>query len=217
MSPPLRPDAPTARRWLSDELAERRYNDGDWASRLGEWLENWLESFFNPGGPSAVTGQMIFAVIIAALLLVLVIVLIRWLPRRRAPQTITDHPETAIGPLDDADRHRRAAAGHRARGDHGAAVIESYRALVSAATERRMLHPVPGLTAQQAARELATEIPSLAAELKRAADCFDIARYAQVRVGGVLITADDADFVADLEGRVTRTPQSRSTTGRAAR
>jgi hypothetical protein len=194
---------------LADELAKGRYS----RRNLLEQLQEWFDSFFVPGPPSSASATMIIAVIIGALLVVGLVVLVRRFPRGLAPRARTEQPETAVGPLDEPDQHRRAAAAYRAAGDHAAAVIESYRALVSSGAGRDLLHPVPGLTAQRAARRLATHFPSFASQLARAADCFDLARYARVRFGGSVITAADSEFVADLERRIASAAAESSAAG----
>lgn len=194
--PPLRPDAPTARRWLSEELRHSRYRDGE---SLLDRLNDWLNSLFEPGNATAQPVGTIVAVLLAAMLLTAVIFAVGRLRRNARVRTTEPDPPGDLGPLDDPDRHRRAAAGHREAGDHAAAVIESFRALVAEAGRRQAIVLIPGLTGQQAARQLAQRYDDFATELRRAADCFDRARYADARSSRAPVTAEDATALAELD------------------
>jgi hypothetical protein len=195
--PPLRPDA---HRWLADELDKSRYTDG---RSLGDILSDWLDSLFSAGSPAAPRLSAILAVILGLLLVVVVIFVLGRL-RAGAParKTSAQIAESDVGPLDDPAGHRRAAEEQRAAGNYPGAVIESFRALVATAADRGAVLLIPGLTAQQAARQLAQLHPELGADLRRAADCFDRARYADARPSGSLVTAEDAAAVAELERRL---------------
>ena len=95
---------------------------------------------------------------------------------------------------------RAAADAAAARGDHSAAVLERFRAMVRSLADRAVLTDRPGLTAHEAVAEAAARFPRHEPDLARAGHLFDAVRYGHV---GANVEDDawlrrvDAEIAAD--------------------
>lgn len=170
---PVDPDAETARRWLTDELADSAYQQTEGLiPRILRWIS---ELFSGSGGVDLGIGwlTLIGALVVA---LVVVIALVVAGPVRRARRT-----RTAQAVLGDAVRsaqewRERASAAARA-GDHAEAVLDAFRALVRSLEERTLLDERPGRTAAEAAHEAEPRFPTHAPALHDAGRVFDEVCY----------------------------------------
>jgi hypothetical protein len=176
---PVVPDADTARRWATEELADPAYHDGP--SLLERFLE-WLGSLFD-GAPDSLPLPPVAVVVGVVVVLLLVLTVSFWVagPVRAARRTTAS--VVVLG--DDtrtADQLRAAADAAAARGDWTAAVLERFRAVVRSLEERAVLADSPGRTADEAAEAAAARLPSATADLRRAARLFDDVCYGKASV-----------------------------------
>lgn len=139
-SPPLTPDSPTARRWLSEELAKPEYQDNP---SLIERLMKWLSEHF--GGGVGVGGVSIPAWLIAVVLLAVLVTLfvVSWRRHRPSARVEKDARRKRSATVFDAARLEAGdylARARELRGrDDAAALLAAYRALVVRAEDGGML------------------------------------------------------------------------------
>lgn len=208
-TPPLDPSSGEARRWLADELSRPEYSgEESLLRRAVQVVVDWFLGFFDgaSGGPISFWWYAVVGVGVLVLIGLVGWTLFRLEPARRARRTTSGGVFDEPG-LTAADYRRRAQAA-RAAGDHSAAVVDGYRALVAGAVERFILDDLPGATARELATDLVGVFPAEAAPLSGAATVFDAVRY-----GDESADAADADAVLALEGRLrAATPTVRSVT-----
>ncbi|WP_298460370.1 DUF4129 domain-containing protein [uncultured Cellulomonas sp.] len=194
---PVVPDAETARRWATEELADPVYHGGpSLLSRLVEWFLSLFEGDVpGLGLPPAVVGAVV------VLVLGLVVAVALWVagPVRAARRT----RESVVVLGDDSRRAaelRAAADAAAARGDWSAAVLDRFRAIVRALEERALLDERPGRTAHEAAEAVGARLPARTGELRRAARVFDDVCYGHVTVG-----ADADAWLRSLDDALAQT------------
>ncbi|MFP5360474.1 MAG: DUF4129 domain-containing protein [Actinomycetes bacterium] len=221
-TPPLLPDADTARRWAEEELAKDEYTRGgeSWLAKFWDWLMRAFDDFGSGvGGALGSTGTII-AILVGAGLIALVV----WLvvgPLRRSRRAVTED-----GLFEDdrtADALGRSAEAAAAAGEWAAATLDMYRALIRRLAERDIIALTPGLTAHESATQAGAAVPSIASRVGDDADAFDGIRYGHVgasaetyahvretwvacaHVRRTLDTADTADAAnsADAAGAAT--------------
>ena len=186
VSVPVRPDEPTAREWLEQELAKPGYRHFSWPD-----LTFGDPSWSLPGGPWTL---VVLAVVLAAV----VILVYRGLPRTRHRRQ--DGTGAVFDGATGTSAELRARAGElAASGRWSAAVRELYRALIRGLQERTLLDERPGLTADEAAREAGVLLPSLTADLRASAVLFD-----RVVFGRRDATEDDYRRLLAVEEQVRR-------------
>lgn len=137
-SPPLTPDGPTARRWLSDELAKPAYEDQtSLIDRLWRWVSDHLGGSSVGGMP--VPGWVLALVLIVALALVFAVSWRRHRPTASVRQATPNRSATVFDSVRlDAAQYLRQA--HELRGrDDVRALLAAYRALVVRAEDVGML------------------------------------------------------------------------------
>lgn len=178
---PVVPDASTARRWATQELADPVYHRGK--SLLSRFLD-WLLSLFD-GASVPVLGlspAMVAALVVAIALVVVAVAF--WiagpvrLARRAAGSVVVLGNDTRT-----ATELRAAADASAARADWSAAVLDRFRAIVRSLEERALLDEWPGRTAHEAAEAGAVRLPSHTSELRRAGQTFDEVCYGKVAAG----------------------------------
>lgn len=194
---PVRPDRERARAWAAEELARREYQ----AERPGparmllDWITERLQGLPAPEGVNVRLGVSVAVVIVLALLAYVV---------RRAGgvhrQATARRGEVFESTGRTADDHRRAAEAAEAAGDLRTAVIERFRAIARALTDRALLEQSPGVTADELARRAGSRLPGLAADLTAAARSFDDVRY-----GDRPATAAAVRALAELDARAAAT------------
>lgn len=179
LAAPLQPDPDDAREQLRRELADPVYDAAeptflDRAARaVGEFFSRLLNPDLSGGwGPAVavVATVVVVAVLVAAILV--------W-GRPRSPARSRRTSSELFGAADDrsAAQLRADAAAEAARGRWGEAIILRFRAIAHGLTERVIVEPPPGTTAQAFARDAARAFPASAGDLAAAAAAFDDVRY----------------------------------------
>ena len=184
------------------ELADPVYNaEPPLLQRLVEWVLQLLGELFSSTA-GVLSGPIGMAVLAGLLVLLVVLVLRRAGPLvRRAPTTgVLFSPGRRT-----ADEYRRDADAAAARGDWRAAVVERYRAVIAGLEERGVLDRRPDRTADEAAADAGTALPSIDAPLAAGARLFDGVLY-----GDLSATADDDAALRRLDDDARATRPSRS-------
>jgi hypothetical protein len=148
-------------------IARRELAEVSFWQRIIEWLARLTGGKYVPGGW--------FGLIALAVLAVLVItVVIFWTRPGRARRAAA---AVLYGEELTARDYRRAAERLAAANDYAAAIVEGVRAIAAELTERGVLPPRPGRTADELAAEAGAELPGLAGDLRTVARMFDDVRY----------------------------------------
>lgn len=202
---PVVPDAPTARRWATDELANPVYHHGK--SLLDRFL-GWLGSLFDGatvpfGLPNLAVAAIVVVVVVAVAAVAFWIAGPVRLTRRTAASAIVFGDDTR-----SATELRAAADASAARSDWSAAVLDRFRAIVRALEERALLEQWPGRTAHEAAESAAVRLPSRTADLRRAGGVFD-----QVCYGKAPADAATDAWLRELDAAVAATRPTPSLVG----
>jgi hypothetical protein len=197
-APPLDPSSGEGRRLLADELSKPEYTlEESLLRRAVRVVVDWFTGIFDEaaGGPLSSWWYAVVAVGVLILVGLVGWALLRLEPARRA------RGEASGGVFDEAGvsaaDYRRRALAARSAGDHAAAVVDGYRALVAEAVEGFVLDDLPGATAREIATTLAGVFPVEARRLGDAAAVFDAVRY-----GDQGADAEDADAVLELDRRL---------------
>lgn len=196
---PLAPSADEARRAAERELAQQVYRQAE-PGLLQRALQALLDALDGLQGPS---GGPVLQVVVVVLLVVAALVVVLLLVRRtgtaggRAARAGGAGLLTGPASADDLRRAARAAA---REGRWDAAVLDGFRAVVRALQDRDLVPSTPGLTASEAARSAAAELPALEQRLAAAARLFDGVLYGDRRAGD-----GDAAAVAALDADVAST------------
>ena len=191
---PLAPLAPTpeeGRSWLRRELADPEYHDLDLIERILRWIERTLSGGL-PSAGDVPWAQTVAAMVVFALILVGLGLLVS--RARRSPRVARDRNGDVLTDeaLSAAALRARAEAAYAA-GDHGAAVVDGFRALARRQVERGRLADDPGLTAAEVAASLEREM-SLEGRAGQAAELFN-----EVLYGDHPATREQAEGVLALE------------------
>lgn len=197
---PVDPDAPEARRWLSDELAKPIYQTSkpNWFDQLAKAFWDWLGSLFS--GTGGVLGDLlplVGAVVVTLVVVAAVVVAILLFGPPRLRRRAAGSGDVFGDDERSAAQLRAAAEASAASGDFSTAIIERFRAIARDAAERTVAVVLPGTTADDVARQLAAAFPDLATELTSAAREFDGVRYLD-RAG----TADGYRRLTELDERL---------------
>ncbi|TGY76209.1 DUF4129 domain-containing protein, partial [Cellulomonas shaoxiangyii] len=192
---PVRPDAPTARRWVLEELADPAYSrEESLLDRFLAWVAEQLEGLQGVGLPPAGALAVVVGVAVVVVLLAL------WIAGPVRGGLTTRRRARAVLAADDrrsADDLRAAADAAAAAGDWPTAVAERFRAVVRSLEERGVLDERPGRTAHEAAGLAARRLPGAADVLARGGDRFDDVVY-----GHRSATPDDDRLMRDLDDAV---------------
>lgn len=176
LSVPVTPDPDTARQWALDELSKSIYHQGEsLADRLGRWLSDLVSRLFDAGTGTSIppAGYLLGALVVVGLIVIasrIAIPAARQRRRRSAAVLGGDDARTAQQMRDAARTAARA-------GDHSAATLEYFRAVVRGCEERLIIDERAGRTAREAARDIAASVHPHAAELRAAATTFDALCY----------------------------------------
>ncbi|MGN8246005.1 DUF4129 domain-containing protein [Cellulomonas soli] len=191
---PVDPDAPTARRWASDELARAEYHQGkSLLQRLLDWIGQQFDGLPSVGLPPWQAALVVVGVLVVVVLVALWITgPVRLSRARRAGVELLGHDDERT-----AAELRAAADAAAARGEHGLAVLERFRAVVRSLEERALLEARPGRTAHEVADEAGRRLPEAAADLVRAGHLFDDVAY-----GGLEVGAEQDEWLRALDSRV---------------
>ena len=180
-----------ARRELADPVYDA---EPSWLEEAVGWLMDRIDELLSRT-TGALGGWVGIAIMMALLVLVGSAVFSRMGPmarraRSRAP-VFDGAPRTSA-------EYRAAADAAAGRGDWSSAVVERYRAIVAGLEERDILDPSPGRTADEAAAEGGSSLPTVASGLGAGAGLFDAVRY-----GGRSATPDDDEALRHLDDAVT--------------
>ncbi len=189
----LEPSEPTAREWLTRELAKGEYAEAQPTlyDRFMDWLDNVLA---NAGSLSANGGVLL--IVLTVVVIVVAVLLVNG-PARRA-QRIGGGSAAVFGSaLRTASDHRKLAEQHAAAGRWAEAIQERFRAIVRSLQERTVLDDRPGLTADEAAGEAGRRFGALEPRLRQAALAFDEVSFGD-RPGDRARYAELAQLDADL-------------------
>ena len=174
---PVDPDAPKARRWLREELAQAPYQAArpTWFDRLSTSILDWFTSLTAPSTDGLAAWVPLLATV-AVVVLVVAAILIFGLPRLNRRSKL---PSDLFG-VDDrrasADL-RRAALAAASNREWNLASAEMFRALARGLSERTILIVTPGTTAHSFAVRAAEVFPAERVRLTEAAELFDGVRY----------------------------------------
>jgi Domain of unknown function (DUF4129) len=186
-----------AREAAARELSKASYHadDPSLLDRIADRVVRWLDALGQALGAGPGGGAAGLVAILAVLIGVTALILWRTGPLRRSGT----RPDLAIelsGVL-DADEHRRRADGHAGQHRYAEAVRERMRAIVREMETRGVLDARPGRTADEVAREAGGLVPTIAADLHRAARIFD-----EVWYGGRTASAGTDAAMREADQRV---------------
>src|SRR5215470_11790526 len=185
---------PLLGRRAGQRIARRELAEISFWQRMIQWLARLTAGRYVPGGW--------FGLIALAVLAILVItVVIFWVRPGRARRTAA--LSVLSGETMTARDYRRTAERLAAAGDYAAAIVEGVRAIAAELTERDVLPPKPGRTADELAVEAGAELPDLAGDLRTVARLFDDIRYGDKegsRAGYELVRRVDNDVRAARRG-----------------
>ena len=191
---PVDPDAPTARRWATEELANPVYHQrASLLSRIIEWISHQLSGIRATGLPSPVVLLLLLAVVAV----VVTIAFVLNGPVRRSHRVASGRGVLDADDVRTSEEIRRAADAAGAAGNWTLAVVERFRALVRGLEERTVLDERAGRTAHEAAEAAADRLPGLGAELVDAGRLFDTVAY-----GHESASAADDTRLRELDARV---------------
>jgi uncharacterized protein DUF4129 len=159
---------PLLGRRAGQRIARRELAEISFWQRILQWLARLSQGRYVPGGW--------FGLIALAVLTVVVItVVIFWV----RPGRTRGSPAAPVlsGEMLTARDYRRMAERHAAAGEFAQAIVESVRAIAAELTERDILAPRPGRTADELAVEAGTQLPDLAGDLSAVTQLFDDVRY----------------------------------------
>jgi hypothetical protein len=202
------PDRDQARRWLEEELSGPDYQVRESVVlRVWRWITDHLPSLDLAGElPGWAAWALLGVVLLAAAAVVAFAARDRW---RRGVLSSTAARGAVLEEAGvTAAEYRRRAAAAAAAGDHGAALLDAYRAIAAGAVERALVDDRRGRTAHEVSVELAPVFPDEAQALAVAADRFDAVRY-----GGVKPDAGQAAEVTRLDRRIAATRPVLAATG----
>jgi hypothetical protein len=199
---PVDPDAPTARRWAVEELADPLYQKGE---SLLTRLWRWLLGLFERASQQQVDLRL--ALVVALVVLAVVLAIAFWVAgpvrlRRRTAAT------RAVLDADDGRTSAQLAAAAdaaAARDDWHTAVLERFRSVVRGLEERTVLDERPGRTAHEATVEAGARLADVAGDLGAAGRLFDGVAY-----GDEPAAARDDAWLRDVAARVAAARPSRS-------
>ncbi len=198
--PPLDPSSPEARQWVLDELARGRYTT---EPSLWQRFVEWLQELFGGQPEVALLPSWGVVVVVVVVLAVVALVVLRLV--RAEPTTRRGRDRGAV--LDDeglrAADYRARARDARSRGVWDAVLLDSSRALATAAVERTLLTDLPGRTAHEVAVALEAVFPDHADSLAASATEFDAVRYGHTHTTQALASAAAELDTALLAARPT--------------
>lgn len=191
-----------AQRLAREELSKAIYHQTSVPGEILRALESLLARIF--GASQAVPGGWWTMVALAALVAgVAAVVLLRTGPFARSARRAAPVSEAGSRPL-TARQYRAAAEVAAAGGDYSTAILQRLRAIAASCTERRVLVPDAGRTADELAAQAGTRFPGQAGRLGAAARLFD-----QIRYGDGAGTRDDYERLRDLDTTlVSLTPET---------
>jgi len=159
---------PLIGRRTGERLARHELGELSLWQRIAQWLARL------PAG-NAVPGGWFGLIALAVLAVLAVTVVIFWVRPGRTSRAASD--AVLGGESMTARDYRREADRLAAAGDYAGAIVEGVRAIAAELSERDILPPRPGRTADELAAEAGTELPGLADDLRAVTRLFDDIRY----------------------------------------
>ncbi|WP_426592723.1 DUF4129 domain-containing protein [Cellulomonas sp. McL0617] len=191
---PVDPDADTARRWATQELADPVYHrQPSLLSRLLGWLSDQLSGVKGASLPS----PLVLTVVVLVVAVVVALAFLLYGPVRRAGRVAAQRNVLDVDDARTADQIRRAADAAAAAGDWDLAVVERFRAIVRGLEERAVLDERAARTAHEAADAAAGRLPAIGADLVDAGRLFDAVAYGHQQAG-----PDDDARLREVDQRV---------------
>ena len=174
---PVVPDADTARRWASDELADPVYHESSLLDRLVEWVMDLLDRLFASGDGVGADPRVVGIVLLAVVVVVALVAL--WIagPVRRSRRAAADRLVFDAADVRAAQEIRAASETAAHRGDWHEAVLERFRAIVRSLEERALLDERAGRTAHEVAVDAGRRLPAAHDDLLAASAVFDEVCY----------------------------------------
>ncbi|KNX37833.1 DUF4129 domain-containing protein [Luteipulveratus halotolerans] len=195
--PPLDPSGEQGRELLRAELRKLPYGDRrSLRERIMDWIGEQLDRAAASG--ASTIGKIVLLVAAALLLAVIAYAATRVRAGRRARGAPATDAVLHEPGLSAADYRRRAAAADSS-GEHSAALLDWFRAIVRSGEERALLDDRPGGTAHELAAALGGFFPAEASALRTAGDSFDGVRYGGRRADAAASTA-----MRELDDRTAR-------------
>jgi hypothetical protein len=197
-------DRDAAHEAAQHELAKPIYPKASLTDRLLDWISELIYRLMD--ATASVPGGWLTLSVLGILLAVAIVVAIRI--ARRAMRTNRGGGYALFGEHElSAAEHRATAEQYAAVGNWSAAIRHRLRAVARQLEQSSVLDPVPGRTATELARDAGRAIPTLAAELSRAAEAFNDVTYGE-RPG----TEAAYRMIADLDNHLrSRTSASAAT------
>jgi len=193
-----------SRRLLTEELSRPEYNrPEDLLDRLLSWLLEQLDRLLQvlpgSGGLASILIGAVVVIAVAACVLAMRGRLRSSALGPQSPGAVLE--ETHLSGRDYRQRAARAAE----RGDWDTVLLDSYRALTTAAGERTLLDDAPTRTAHEVALHLGRVFPDHRLSLLQAAEGFDRVRY-----GGRSCSPAEAVAVRELDATVMQARPARA-------
>jgi hypothetical protein len=176
------------------ELAKPIYPRGSLTDQLVQWLDDLIYKITS-GGASVPGGWLTITVLLVIVVLAVVLAV---RVARRTMRTRRGHQDALFGSAEmSSGEHRAAAEKSAAQGDWASAIRHCVRAIARHLEETAVVHPVPGRTATELARDAGREVPGLAGDLRSAATAFNDVTY-----GELAGTEPQYRMIADLDDRL---------------
>lgn len=174
LEPPLVPTPDEGRSLLRRELLRPEYRQEDVVGRLLDWLRRVVLRTLDAA--SSAPPLSTFLAMVVGLLLLLVLL---WLVTRT--RTARTARRAAVAAVPDAsvsaDEWRARAEAAYTSGDHGAALVDGFRALAVRQVERGLLEDAPGATARELGVALRGLHPGREERVDEGARLFDLVLY----------------------------------------
>ncbi|AKU18802.1 hypothetical protein VV02_10150 [Luteipulveratus mongoliensis] len=183
---------------LRDELRKLPYGEHkSLLDRLNDWINEQISKAALSGASGI--GKIVLLVGVIALVATIAYAVTRVRAGRRARAAAAETAVLEETGLSAADYRQRAKTADQA-GDHSAALLDWFRAIVRAGEERALLDDRPGGTAHELARALGAYFPAEVAALQTAGHAFD-----EVRYGGRTADGAGSARMRELDDRVQHT------------
>lgn len=174
---PVLPDAEEARRLAEAELAKSDYEySTGFIHRALRQISDFLNDLFSGMHAGPVANPWLVLILIVA---VVVVALVFFSRVRVSARTSEARATSAVLFADDADSAElmERALAYLRQGNCTAAFLDLYRSTIRHADERALIHDRPGLTAQEAATQVAALDGECCRQFPRQANIFDAASY----------------------------------------
>lgn len=188
----LTPDGPTAQQWAEDELSRAPYQSySNPLARIFTRFFEWLLSFFTFSGNGVGASPFWIITVCAIVLLVLFAIFARpLLLKPRGNKNAIFDGAVSVQELQATLRESVAS------GNWSQAVIAQFRLVVKLLDEHDVVEDTPGLTALEAAEQVASIAPLCAASMSESARIFNGVRYGEVQ-------ATQADYLQIVDTEKT--------------